>query len=334
METNTAIKLNFTEQAADFRAYLENSLRNPFNLDLKDRTLMEVITICANTRTKLRPNYRKSISCMTHNLRLLEESFHTVLMPIQVTDIFWGYFIAFCRGRGLRETSIGTMCQQLRSVLTWAVKYNARVSPSYTDLKAPKGNVQEIALTADEVSRVAYFDIDRFYAGRRADYREKMHRTRDMFVLSCNLFQRYSDMVRIEPGCFERNIFTIRQQKTGQTAVVNIDLYAIDPKTTYRLLEKYNYKAPYRADIGNYNHRLHELMRDIGFVDPVRIEELGLDGRMVATTVPKWQLISSHTARRTAITINVLRGHNMHALKRCSGHADLRNFDKYVRDEI
>lgn len=56
-------------------------------------------------------------------------------------------------------------------------------------------------------------------------------------------------------------------------------------------------------------------------------------GKMVAVTKPKWQLVSSHTARRTAITVGVLRGHNIHALRRCSGHTDLRVFDEYVRDD-
>lgn len=333
METNTAIRLDFQAQAADFRAYLENSLRNPFNIDLRDCSLMEVIKICSNAKSKLHPNYHDALRCLIYNLGLLEERFHTVLMPIQVTDIFWGYFMSFCRCRGLRDSTIGTMCQQLRSILNWAVKYNASVAPSYSDLPVPKDYSQEIALSADEVSRITYFDIDRYYTGRRADFRETMRRVRDMFVLSCNLFQRHSDMVRIEPSCFDRNIFRIRQQKTGQMAVVNIDLYAIDAKTTYRLLEEYHYEAPYRADIGNYNNKLHELMQAIGLDDPVRIEEHDMDGRVVARTVPKWKLISSHTARRTAITINVLRGNNLHVLKRCSGHADLRCFDRYVRDD-
>ncbi len=333
METSTAIKLNFTEQAADFRAYLENSLRNPFNLDLKDCSLIEVIRICANAKNKLHPRYRSSIGGLVHNLRLLEERFRTTLFPIQVTDIFWGFFISFCKSRGLRETTIQTMCGQLRSILNWAVKYNATVSPTYNDLVPLKGIAQEIALTADEVSRIAYFDIDRYYADRRKDYRETMRRVRDMFVLSCNLFQRHSDMIRIERSCFDRNIFRIRQQKTGNVAVVNIDRYAIDAKTTFRILERYGYEAPYKAGIGNYNYALHQLMKDIGLDDPVRIEERGADGRIVTSTVPKWKLICSHTARRTAITVNVLRGHNVHALKRCSGHTDLRCFDKYVRDD-
>lgn len=314
------------------KAYLMQSIYSPFVLNLENSSLMEVIKSCASSKSKLHRKYRESISCLVFNLKALEREYGITLQPVQVTDIFWEYFITFCQGRGLKSSTIETMCNQLRSILNWAVKYNAKVSPTYGDFKVPKVHNQEIALTADEISRIAYFDIDRYYAKRRSDFRETMHKVRDMFVLSCNLFQRYSDMVRIEPSCFERNIFRITQQKTGSLAVVNIDKYAIDAKTTYRLLEKYGHRAPYTSTIGNYNYYLHILMRDIGLDDEIRLEERQ-GGELVVENIPKWKMISSHTARRSAITVNVLRGHNIHAIKRCSGHSDLRIFDRYIRDE-
>lgn len=331
---NTAIHIKPTGPAAaeDFRAYLEKSLRDPFTINLNDLSLMEVIKACKKAKSRLHSNYGKSISGLVYNLTLLEKEYHVTLQPVQVTDVFWGYFIAFCQGRGLKSSSIETMCNQLRSILNWAVKYNATVSPTYGDFDVPGSRNQEIALSADEVSRIAYFDIELFYADRRKDFREHMRRVRDMFVLSCNLFQRHSDMVRIDRSCFDRNIFRITQQKTGNLAVVNIDKYAIDAKTTYRILERYCYEAPYKGSISNYNYSLHQLMKDVGLDEPVRIEERR-DGKLVVENVPKWKLISSHTARRTAITVNVRRGHNVHDLKRCSGHTDLRIFDNYVRDE-
>ena len=316
----------------DFRTYLEKSLRDPFTTNLRDRTLMETVRAAVKAKSRLHPNYGSSIAGLVYNLELLEKDYRVTLMPAQVTDVFWGYFISFCQDRGLRASTINTMCQQLRSILNWAVKYNAPVSPTYADFSVPKARNQEVALTADEVSRIAYFDIDRFYADKRKDFRDTMRRVRDHFVLSCNLFQRYSDMVRISPECFERNIFRITQQKTGNVAVVNIDKYAIDAKTTYRILEEYGYEAPYKSEISNYNHKLHLLMKDVGLDDLVRIEERR-NGRMVVENVPKWKLISSHTARRTAITVNVLRGHNIHGVKKCSGHSDLRIFDNYIRDD-
>ncbi len=316
----------------DFRAYLETSLRDPFTLNLKDYSLLAVINACVKAKSRLMPNYGKGIGCLIHNLKELERQYRVSLQPVQVTDVFWSYFIAFCQARGLKSATISVVCQQLRSILNWAAKYNATLSPTYNEFRLHKEANIQIALTADEVSRIAYFDIDRFYADRRADFRKTMHRVRDMFVLSCNLYQRHSDMVRVAPSCFDRNIFTIAQQKTGNRATVNIDLYAVDAKTTYRILDRYNHEAPYKGTIGNYNYYLHSLMRDIGFTEEVRIEERH-EGRMTATSIPKWKLISSHTARRTAITIAVLRGHNVHAIKRCSGHSDLRSFEQYVRDE-
>lgn len=327
-----AITTKPREVTEDFRTYLEKSLRDPFTINLRDRTLMETVRAAVKAKSRLHPNYGSSIAGLVYNLELLEKDYRVTLMPVQVTDVFWGYFISFCQDRGLRASSINTMCQQLRSILNWAVKYNAPVSPTYADFSVPKARNQEVALTADEVSRIAYFDIDRFYADKRKDFRETMKRVRDMFVLSCNLFQRHSDMVRISPECFERSTFRITQQKTGNVAVVNIDKYAIDAKTTYRILEEYGYEAPYKSDISNYNHKLHLLMKDVGLDDLVRIEERR-NGRMVVENVPKWKLISSHTARRTAITVNVLRGHNIHGVKKCSGHSDLRIFDNYIRDD-
>lgn len=315
-----------------FQNYLENSLRDPFVLNLEGCSLIETIQACAKAKTRLHPNYAKGIGGLIHNLRALEEKYRTTLQTVQVTDIFWGYFIAFCQSQGLRNSTIITLCNQLRSVLNWAVKYNAKLSPTYTDVQMPKARNNEIALTADDVSRITYFDTELFYANHRKDYRKTMERVRDMFVLSCNLYQRHSDMVRIDRNCFDRNIFKIVQQKTGNIAVVNIDKFSIDSKTTYRILEKYNYEAPYKAEIGNYNGHLHQLMKDIGFDEVVRVEEKR-NGVLVVDNIPKWKMITSHTARRTAITIAVLRGCNIHSVKRCSGHSDLRVFDHYVRDE-
>lgn len=332
METNEAIKMR-PSNAQDFRTYLENSLRNPFTLDLSGLSLMEVIRACIRAKSKRHPGYGKNASCLVYNLALLEEQYRLSLMPVQVTDVFWGYFSDFCQSHGLKQSTILTVCNQLRSVLSWAVKYNATVSPTYTDIGIRKPHSQEIALSADDVSRITYFDIDRFYAGRRRDFRDTLRRVRDMFVLSCNLAQRHSDMVRIGPECFERNVFRIVQQKTGSLAVVDIDKYAIEAGQTYRILEEYGYEAPYKGDISNYNSRLHRLMKDVGLDEPVRLEER-VNGRLVTRTAPRWQLIASHTALRTFVTVNVMRGVNVHALKRCTGHTDLRVFDSYIRDDI
>lgn len=331
MKTSLAVKLTPPKDDS-FKQYLNKSLYDPFVIDLHDCTLMQVVQACIKSKSKMHRGYRQALGSLVYNLNQIESQYGLTLMPIQVTDVFWEYFIAFCQDKGMKASSINTICNQLRAVLNWAVKHNARVSSTYTDFRVPRVRNAEIALTADEVSRIAYFDIDRFYAGKRKDFRENMHRVRDMFVLSCGLGQRHSDMVRIDASCFERNIFKITQQKTGNLAVVDIDKFSVDPKTIYKILEKYNYKAPYTASIGNYNYALHRLMRDIGLTESIR-QETREDGKMVAKSIPKWEMITSHTARRTFATVNVIRGYNIHMIKKATGHSDLRSLDRYVCDE-
>lgn len=67
-------------------------------------------------------------------------------------------------------------------------------------------------------------------------------------------------------------IFTIFQQKTGNKARVDIDKMSIDKKTTYYILEKYNYNAPIKGDISNYDKYLKQLLKYIGFNEIIKKE--------------------------------------------------------------
>ena len=146
-----------------------------------------------------------------------------------------------------------------------------------------------VALSQDEISHIAHFDISK--VARRPQYRRTLERARDMFVLLCNLGQRYSDIRRISPENFERNLFRIIQQKTGNRAIVDIDRYAIVPKLTYSLLKKYGYRSPYTSSVSNYDRYLHSLLKEIGeeFNDTV-ITEVKVGGVVNRSENQKWEL--------------------------------------------
>ena len=74
----------------------------------------------------------------------------------------------------------------------------------------------------------------------------------------------YSDIIRICPDNFNRNIYKTIQKKTGSKAIVDIDKYAIIPGHTYRVLEKYGYQSPYRSTASNFDRYLHKLLKIIG----------------------------------------------------------------------
>lgn len=312
--------------SSDFGTYLQISKDQLFVLDLSQSTLLEVIEEQIKVKQKLSPKYGKGLSCLKRHLSIIEKQFGCTLMPVQITDIFWVHFIHHLQQQGLAIPSIKTLCSQLRSALAWASRHRAVISPSYDVIQLPECRNQQIALTPDEVSRIYHFDIRTI--GKRPQYIRHIEKIRDMFVLSCNLGQRYSDMIRIDKSSFEFNQFSIVQQKTGSKAVVDIDKFCVDRKMVYNILQKYNYKAPFDGDISSYNKYLKYLMQSVGLTEYIK-RETKVTGFIKTERIQKYKLIGSHTGRRTFVTINLLRGIPIHEIMRASGHTSYSSFQKY-----
>lgn len=100
---------------------------------------------------------------------------------------------------------------------------------------------------------------------------------------------------------------------------------------TLKILEKYNYEAPYKGDIANLDKYIHELLRHIGgsFEEEIKKEEKVL-GVIKTTYTPKWKLVASHTARRTFATINTIRGYSQEEIRRATGHKSISSFEGYI----
>lgn len=310
-----------------FLSYLSCSRDSYFTLDLSNASVLEVIDELVKMKSKMSPNYAKSFNTLRYHLQLLESRFSCVLMPHQITDVFWYNFIPFLINGGLALSSIKKVCSQLRTALEWGGRHNARISPTFDMVKIPPYCRQQIALTPDEVSHIYHFDLSTIK--RRPQYIRHLEKVRDMFVLSCNLGQRFSDMIRIDKSCFDRNIFTILQQKNGVYAKVDIERMSIDRNTTYQILEKYDYTSPLTTDISCFDRYLKQLLQYIGFKELIK-RETKINGIVQVNYEPKWKLIGSHTARRTFATNNILRGLKTSEIRRATGHKSESAFEKYI----
>lgn len=322
---NSGLGVSYTDQ--DFQSYLEKSRTSAVTLDLSQATLMEVIDYFVAMKSRLSPNYWKNFSSIKYNLAQIENTFRCTLLPHQISEIFWHNFIPYLLKRGLALSSIQTICSQLRCAISWGARFGAKISPTYDLVKVPSYDHEQIALTPDDVSHIYHFDLQNIK--RRPQRKRVLQQIKDMFVLSCNLGQRHSDMLRIDKSCFMHNTFTIVQQKTGQRAKVDIDRMCLDRKTTYAILEKYNYEAPYKGDISHYNKGIKELLDIMGFHEEIK-QDTKVNGHIRTDLVPKYKLVSSHTARRTFATTNVMKGIRISEIRRATGHRTESAFDRYI----
>lgn len=298
-----------------------------FNLNLSEASIIEIIDAFVDFKRKFNPNY-KSLNLRSVVLRA-EKTFKCTLKPEQVTDIFYANLIQWLHESGLKYSTIRSYCDQLRCLLFWAAKHGCKLSSTFDSYRIPSYFARKLALTQDEISHIAHYDV--YKLPGRPQTIKTLERVRDTFVLCCNLGQRYSDIIRLCPENFNRNIYRTMQKKTGSKAVVDIDKYAIIPTHTYRLLEKYGYRSPYTSTASNFNHYLHKLLKIIGdeFDQTVSLE-VKENGVMVREYHKKWELCTSHTGRRSFISINVMRCPTEAEVRKCSGHSSARSFERYI----
>jgi len=323
-----------------FREYLASSMDNMFALDLSKCTLIECINKMCEIKERAHPNIRQNYRMLVKKLEDIEKQFGCTIMPAMISGVFWHHFIPHLADQHLKYSTIGHIKANLITVLNWSSKYGVKLNPSYSEVDVPNYVSSKISLTMDEVSHIYHYKIGQeetynFRAKKVAKLRKNkiatLERVRDMFVLGCNLGQRYSDLVRISPECFKNGVFSIIQQKTGNRCHVPINDMSIDRRITWAILEKYGYNAPYIGDINNYNTYLHQLLYHIGeeFLEETFIDNK-INGVIKRETKLRYQLISSHSARRSFATINTLRNIPRSKILRATGHSSEKAFNRYI----
>ena len=116
-----------------------------------------------------------------------------------------------------------------------------------------------------------------------------------------------------------------------RTKKTNVDVKVPAHDYVKEIFEKYGGHIPYKICIQHFNKYLKLVMCEIGLNDKITYS-FTKAGRLQTVTPEKWQLISSHTARRSAATNMYLTG-RMTTLEimRLTGHRTEQNFFRYIR---
>lgn len=319
-----------TAIAKSFAEFLQAPAQSSsFEIDLRDATLRQVMEKMFEVKEVSHPGYTKRHAPLLGHISSIEMMCHTVIKPEQVTDLFWGFFQDYLeKDKGLKDSTINALCEQLCYVLRWGSQHNATVSKTYDMFEKKKTDVVKVVLSPTDIARIYYFNVQNI-KGRRKDHLKTLERVKDTLVLSCCLGQRYSDLIRISPECFEDAIFRIKQKKTENKAVVDVRRFSFDEKIAREILLKYNYQAPYDHHISNYNKLVKELLKYIGFDSDINVVKKK-GGEMVTETVKMWKKVSSHIGRRSFATINTIRNIPRYEIMRATGHSTESSFNKYI----
>lgn len=150
---------------------------------------------------------------------------------------------------------------------------------------------------------------------------------RDMFLIGAFTALRFSDFNVLEGLRYTDEFITKRAQKTGIRTMI-----PMHPIIREILLRREDQLPPPVYNL-KMNKTLHLLGQIAGFNDPVQVTRTE-GGRIVTRTVPEWQMITTHTARRSACTNMYLAGIPIRTIMSFSGHKSITNFMKYIKIEV
>lgn len=180
-------------------------------------------------------------------------------------------------------------------------------------------------------------------------------KVRDVFLVGCYTCQRFSDYARLEQENFTKTakgtkVVRIVQEKTGNDVVI-----PILNDNLLHIAEKYGYDIPKVNDV-ILNRYIKQILKELSSTVPSLArkertlltmkerekEKQGLvsferdnKGNVIK---PRYELVSSHTARRSGITNLYLSGNfDTYQMMSISGHKDEKTFYEYIKlssDEV
>lgn len=240
---------------------------------------------------------------------------------------FYYDFTAFLKRKCYSVNTIGKCVRVLKSVMACAQMEGLHCNVRWRDkrFRCVSVGVDAVYLSREELDRMMGLELS-----------GKDELVRDVFMVGVWTAQRVSDfnglgmddVVRVRGR--DGRVFTyinIRQRKTGTRVAVPCS------GELMRILGKYGGVMP-RVREQMLNARIKVICRMAGIDDVVKVEcTKGGVAREVVRR--KWEMVHSHTARRTGATLMYLSGMDVLDIMKVTGHSSEQVLRRYIRaDEL
>lgn len=264
-------------------------------------------------------HYAAVYDAIIKHIEGFSEEFDCDIFTNSVTAEFLDDFIIYLEDQGLRHNTIVGYIEKIQSLVRRASQYNYAVYVTYDEIDLKCEPTNAVFLSMNEITRIYYYK----FVGQ--DKRKAKERIRDLFIVGCLTALRYSDYSTLTKDNFQGDYLVKRTKKTNVDVKVPLHDYVKE------IYAKYGGFIPRGLCIQYVNKYLKVIMKEIGLNDLVTYSYTK-GGRLITVTREKWELISSHTARRSAATNMYLTG-RMKTLEimNLTGHRTEQNFFRYIR---
>ncbi len=238
-----------------------------------------------------------------------------------ISERFYRQFTTYLTAANLGQNSIGKIIKNIKTLLTLAYKEGYHQNRAFESFKKPKETTTAVYLTSTDLETLYHLDLTQ---------NSRLERVRDLFLVGCYTGLRFSDWNKVLPENLKQingqTVLRIRPTKTDIPVAVPVrsELAAI--------LSKYEGLLPSIPSNQKTNEYLKEVMQLAGINEGVSVTKT-VGGRRSSKVYYKWQLVSTHTARRTFATLAILGGVADRLVMKMTGHKSEPAFRQYLRME-
>ncbi len=222
--------------------------------------------------------------------------------------------------RNLSRNYALKLLQNLKTFMNEAKDQNLHNNSQYKSRRftIKKEDVLHIYLNQNELQLIQALNLEN---------KKKLERVRDLFLIGAYTGLRFSDFTKLKPKHFkkigDKNIIEIITKKTSQKVIIPIH------PIVNQIIIKYEGDLPLISNqkMNDYIKEVCELAEINEPITTLRTK----GGEKIETTLPKFEMVSTHTARRSFASNAYKAGVPSLAIRSITGHKTESSFLQYIK---
>lgn len=219
--------------------------------------------------------------------------------------------------RPLAKGTIGKQLKNLKVLMRFCREHELIQENRLTKVTPPTETSDSVALSEEELDKIEALELP-------LDC--KHDEIRDLFLVGCETGLRYSDLERLRASHIDNDtrLISIRTKKSNKTVKIPLS------ERVKRIISKRHGHFPKAYNSVTFNVEIKKICKQAG-LDQMIVKSMTIGNCAVEKEQPKYQMVASHTCRRTFCTIQFKNGMPSILIRKISGHAKEADFLRYIK---
>ena len=203
-----------------------------------------------------------------------------------------------------------------KTFMFWAKKNKYTFNDTFTEFKKVERVItNQVALTIEDIEKLLNHEFES----------KKLEKVRDVFVFACVTGMRFGELSLITKSNVTDTEILLKEDKDTNKVARSIPLTSI----SRFLLSKYEYKLPLIAN-QKQNKYIKDVFEELEYTH--KIQKVTTKGKEnIKEDLFFYDRISTHTARRTFITMMKRQGKSDKLIASITGHTDMKTLNQYYQ---